>query len=607
MHDRRTTEPAAPQPAAPSITVTEGGLAFAVLTAPTLRPRLNVIVRAGGRHSQAIGRSVDLGPIGLTRLWLVVAGIVVGDSPVERVAVGRSAKRAEAIPQVQFADLVRDLLARQAAGVRAQVVAAAVAAAHDLPMTPALSRDLRGLHDAMREHLHRVALDPQLEPGIAVEVLARLDASSVYVRGWIGYLDSELTEVTLVSPEGERIDVGDHVYRFDRDDVAEFYGRPHGRHAAFGFACTVTLRSSSLADDGWLVQIETRKGALLEASAAITASELGPVREIVMADLVLEALPSTTFRAAHIWPAITHLQDRALSRAGIASVDQLGDPPDRPRVSVIVPLYRRIDFVEHQLAQFAHDPQMLRTDLIYVLDSPELADAFRSECKRLHRLYRVPFRAVVLQENVGFSGANNAGVSLAHAPLLLLMNSDVLPDDPGWLDALADFLDADPTVGAVAPKLLFEDDSLQHAGLYFDRPDGELLWQNEHYFKGLHGSFPAANIARPVPAITAACMLLPAALYRSVGGLLGQYVQGDFEDSDLCLRLRAVGLRVWYVPQVQLYHLEGQSYPTPARITNGHFNRWLHTHLWNDEITALMSEQEGTTGPTPDRTMEVTR
>jgi GT2 family glycosyltransferase len=172
----------------------------------------------------------------------------------------------------------------------------------------------------------------------------------------------------------------------------------------------------------------------------------------------------------------------------------------------------------------------------------------------------------------------------------LLLNSDVLPDRAGWLAEMVDFIDRSPNIGAVAPKLLFEDDSIQHAGLYFERPDGEGLWSNEHYFKGLHRSLPAACTTRAVPAVTAACMLIAALVYREVGGLLGQYVQGDFEDSDLCMRLRAGGRQVWYLADVELFHLEGQSYPTPARVANGQFNRWLHTHLWNDAITALMSD-----------------
>ena len=113
-------------------------------------------------------------------------------------------------------------------------------------------------------------------------------------------------------------------------------------------------------------------------------------------------------------------------------------------------------------------------------------------------------RGYEVLKNVGFSGANNAGAQIARGRLLLLLNSDVLPDRRGWLSEMVEFIDRSPNIGAVAPKLLFEDDSIQHAGLYFERPDGEGLWSNEHYFKGLHRSLPAACTARAVPAVTAA-------------------------------------------------------------------------------------------------------
>jgi GT2 family glycosyltransferase len=116
------------------------------------------------------------------------------------------------------------------------------------------------------------------------------------------------------------------------------------------------------------------------------------------------------------------------------------------------------------------------------------------------------------------------------------------------------------------------------------------MWNNEHFFKGLHRSLPAANVPRPVPAVTAACMMIDAASYREVGGLRGMYVQGDYEDSDLCLRLSKIGREAWYLPSVELYHLEGQSYPSQLRELVGSYNRWLHTAVWDAIIQELMDQ-----------------
>jgi GT2 family glycosyltransferase len=241
------------------------------------------------------------------------------------------------------------------------------------------------------------------------------------------------------------------------------------------------------------------------------------------------------------------------------------------------------------MAQFCHDPEIDKHDIIYVLDSPELAQELADLALQLFQLYRIPFRIVVLNQNAGFSGVNNVGGSLAHGRLLLLLNSDVLPDRPGWLSKLTAFYDSTPKIGALAPKLLYEDDSLQHAGLYFFRSIGTSVWGNQHYFKGLHRHLPAANVTRQVPAVTAACLMIDRNLYQEMGGLRGIYVQGDYEDSDLCLRLLEAGYENWYLPEVELYHLEGQSYLSSERRLASRYNAWLHTELWNERIESVMA------------------
>jgi GT2 family glycosyltransferase len=257
---------------------------------------------------------------------------------------------------------------------------------------------------------------------------------------------------------------------------------------------------------------------------------------------------------------------------------------------VIVPLYGRIDFMEHQLCQFMHDSDFRAIDLIYVLDSPELGEELNQLAAALHSLYELPFRTAALSRNAGFAIANNLGAELARGRLLLLLNSDVVPDVPGWTQTMAAFYDATPDIGALGPKLLYEDGSLQHAGLYFDREPGAPLWTNLHYFKGLESHFPPANVTRPVPAVTGACLMIARTLWESVGGLSPAFVQGGYEDSDLCLRLIEAGRDNWYLPHVELHHLEDQSFPSESRRMATAYNTWLQTHLWGARIDQLMHE-----------------
>jgi GT2 family glycosyltransferase len=151
------------------------------------------------------------------------------------------------------------------------------------------------------------------------------------------------------------------------------------------------------------------------------------------------------------------------------------------------------------------------------------------------------------------------------------------------------FYDVTPRIGALGVKLLYEDDTLQHAGLYFRRDADAAVWENQHYFKGLERTFASANVARTVPAVTGACLMIARALYLQQGGLRGMYIQGDYEDSDLCLRLLTSGYDNWYLPDVELYHLEGQSYGWTGRTRTSRYNAWTHTRLWNDTIQAAMA------------------
>ena len=196
-----------------------------------------------------------------------------------------------------------------------------------------------------------------------------------------------------------------------------------------------------------------------------------------------------------------------------------------------------------------------------------------------------------MASNAGYSGANNAGVSVARGNRIVLLNSDVIPGPPraGWARCRRSTTRRRASARS-GPKLLYEDDSLQHAGHVLLPPNGGRLWANHHYFKGMHRTFAAANVARAVPAMTAACMMIDRDLYQEAGGLSHAYVQGGYEDSDLCLRLIEMGRENWYMPGAELYHLEAQSFTAERRKPAAAYNVWLHTKTWDERIAAVTTE-----------------
>jgi GT2 family glycosyltransferase len=259
------------------------------------------------------------------------------------------------------------------------------------------------------------------------------------------------------------------------------------------------------------------------------------------------------------------------------AIHRVGQTPETPSVSIIVPLYGRWDFVRYQMESFRKDPTLRDVEWIYVIDDPSIADDILTSSKYLNALYGLPFTIVYTGDNRGFSGASNLGARVARGNLLLLMNSDVLPLAHGWLEPMLAALDTD--VGAVGARLLHEDHAIQHAGLSFE-PFGP--WQGMHIIthpgKGLPDRLlPDCNFTGA--GATAACLLLRRADYDQIGGLCERFAIGDFEDGDLCVRLQRMGKKIVTIPDARLYHLERQSIPNMGdarwREMLSIYNCWL--------------------------------
>jgi len=474
---------------------------------------------------------------------------------------------------------------------------------HDRSEQIRVSRSLHLIREMLRERLPLCELRPSRAEGLALESLIGVDDDAFYIEGWLCDAESDAVRMTAVSPEGSRTDLLGLSFRYRRPDTEEFFRSSIGEtvDAKYGFIAFFRPAVPSRLPYGWTVEVEMASGSQFEAPAPTAIRDYKRVRTELLSDLALDD-DETNLLRGHISPALKALQARRNRNIGVDRSVQFGKPPKDPSVSIVVPLYGRIDLLEHQLAQFADDAELREAELIYVLDSPELKAQLLTLAEGLHRLYRIPFRVIVLSENGGYSNANNIGAARARGELLLLLNSDVIPVRSGWLAELRAFYQSLERPGAVGPKLLYEDNSLQHAGLYFAETWDRGVYMNEHYYKGLSSDHPAANVARPVPAVTGACLMIDAELYRSVGGLSGRFIQGDYEDSDLCLRLRSKGLENWYCPEVSLYHLEGQSYPSTARAANTQYNRWLFNDTWSDAIAVVTQEYAQTPDlPRPNR------
>lgn len=559
------------------------------------------IVRAGGERRRLHARPLEVGDTEVLVVALPDLESLLGGDGILELAVGEGAVD---LPMEQLKGAVTDLqtLVRRSLAAldppgRNRVAEFLAETLDSVPRREraALSKRLIAVREALRERLPACVISESQSRGLHLDQVLAVDDRSFYLEGWLHDEDMSVTRVTAVSPEGSRAEVLERMYRTARPDVASFFSShtdaPRTKH---GFHCFIELDAPSLAGEGWLLEMETVDGDAVEVSGPPVTRDTIAVRDTILRDPHHDRLPNDELMVDHVYPAISRIQSH-IGDGKIARVVQFGTPPTKADVSIVVPVYKRLDHLEMQLSEFVSDPEISQADLIYVLDSPELEDEFLDRAIQLTPLYRIPFRVAVLERNVGFAGANNAGASIAEGRLMLLLNSDILPDRPGWLSRMREFYDSVPHIGALGVKLLFEDDSIQHAGMYFFQPPGTSVWQDAHYFKGMHRSLPAANVARSVPLVSGACMMIDRTLYQQLGGLRGIFVRGDYEDSDLCLQLTESGRENWYLPDVELYHLEGQSYSATPEQSNdrylaNRYNMWVHSHIWRDRILEIMRE-----------------
>ena len=224
---------------------------------------------------------------------------------------------------------------------------------------------------------------------------------------------------------------------------------------------------------------------------------------------------------------------------------------------------------------------------LVLIDNGNPPDVVTELARRAETEPRLTF--VTGRGNVGFARAANHGARLARGRYLMLLNPDCRLG-AGAVSALlaeAAALDGDWLLGC---RVLDPDGSDQRGSrralltpstALFEAFHLDRLWPRRfrrHHFN--HHDRPLPEGTTRVPATSGACMLLPAATFRAVGGLDEGYFL-HVEDLDICLRLGRAGVPIYFVPHVQAIHQRGSSAASPIRVewhkTRG-FLRYFRLH-----------------------------
>lgn len=234
-------------------------------------------------------------------------------------------------------------------------------------------------------------------------------------------------------------------------------------------------------------------------------------------------------------------------------------PAGVPMVSIIIPTRGGSDrvagrdraFVVEAVRGIVERTTWSDYELVVVADDPTP----QSVVDELEAIAGERLRLVRWSEPFNFSSKMNRGAAIARGEYLLMLNDDVELLTPDWLEQLVG-LAQQPGVGLVGTALYFEDGSIQHLGHRYERGAAGHVG---------FGLMPGALVdpgqlatTREVSGVTAACALVPAALFADVGGFSDEFA-GNYNDVDLAQKIGDLGRHILVLGRVKLYHFESRT------------------------------------------------
>ena len=227
---------------------------------------------------------------------------------------------------------------------------------------------------------------------------------------------------------------------------------------------------------------------------------------------------------------------------------------EEPLVSILIPNKDHTDDLGVCLNSFFERADYQNYEFIIIENNSVLPETFAyyEKIEKEHDNVKV----VYWEAGFNYSTINNFGFKFAKGDYIMLLNNDVELITPDIFQSMLGFC-MRPEVGIVGAKLLYNDHTVQHAGVLVGA--GGLA---DHVFKGIHEDDPGymgrAISSQDVSAVTAACLLVKRSVYEEVGGLEDEF-QVAFNDVDFCLKVRKAGYLIVYDADVKLFHYESKS------------------------------------------------
>jgi GT2 family glycosyltransferase len=231
----------------------------------------------------------------------------------------------------------------------------------------------------------------------------------------------------------------------------------------------------------------------------------------------------------------------------------------RPLVSIVIP-------TAGGSREIRYEPAVLVTHCVRSIVERSSYESYEIVCVAdtsieegvLHELESIAgdrLRLVPYDRPFNFSEKINAGAAAGRGDHLLLLNDDIEVATPDWIERMVMYSSLEE-IGAVGGKLVLQDGRLQHVGVRFENG---LPGHPHHGYRGDYKGYGnAVMIAQNCLAVTAACLMTRRELFEQVGGMTPDFAV-NYNDVDYCLKLRELGRRVVYDPDLLMVHFESSS------------------------------------------------
>ena len=235
------------------------------------------------------------------------------------------------------------------------------------------------------------------------------------------------------------------------------------------------------------------------------------------------------------------------------NVPQTHDPENSVNVSIIILTLNQIDYTRQcieSILRYTRIPfEIIVVDNGSTDETIEYLNSVKENIKHVHQI-----TIILNNENLGFAGGNNIGLSISKGCYALLINNDVVVT-PGWLERLIETAERSPKIGIVGPMSnnVSGPQLIQNIGY-----NPETLEGLERYSKKL--SIEKAGKTQQILRVVGFCMLIKRAVINKIGGMDHRYGLGNFEDDDFSIRAALAGFESWMVEDCFVHHFGSRTF-----------------------------------------------